>query len=612
MTSRPLSFLCRTLGLLVLAASVAALPSCGNQGTLKKGAGANQAKTLLENVLETYKKAAPDGGKRNLKQLKEIDDFVAAELAKDMLGDQARELAAWRPRLTAEIKDTWSLLVRDMCANAKDPAVVRQLIDYSTKMGADDLARPEPVRADYQPAALEHVAELEKALLTLEPGNAELRKKLGWVEADIDFEALKTTDFIDDDVLLDDLNVLKTQLESTAQKTEDGALWLPPGSTASKLVASVKDRVAAAKADFQKRMADPFQSEAWSVGQSAANDMSKILKNVSYTWTIRAFKPYVIIIERDKGWQETDVIQQKSEPLLELLRSFYESYAEVLGLKEIEKPVPVVIFKKLNAYLDYAKRRGVSPQAIGHFEHETGRLILSDETETDTLLHEGTHQIIAFNTSNASANFLARPYWFEEGIAEFFAASFRTVDPKTKAWRYEIGNLLQVGRLNGWQQTKKKAYKLYDLMGLTYRDRQKNTSAGDEDLNQFAYSQGWFLIYFLNNFDVDAEGVVKIGAPGKYKKPWLEFFKKTFAGRWDRDTLLGCLGMLKPDGKLDEAKFAVLEGEFNAYFEWVNRKIAMSSSGHIKERRLVPWTETVSRKGNKTGEKVDDMLKKPE
>lgn len=582
-----------------LAATLAVAPGCGKKGTSESGTTADAKPTLIAEATAKLNAAG-----ENVKALKEVEDWVLTQIKSPSAGDEVPLLKNARTAVVDKITSSFATIASNLAASG-DAEKLKKLIGWADDTIKADEALAEAERAGYAQKFERPTRELWRALLTVEPANLDARKKLGYVEIDEDFETALGADWMDDDVLIDEIVALKSQL-ATVEKSTDGKRWLPADSKHITEIESVEKRIDALKKDFETRMADPFQKSAWETGLQAADDTTKELKNTAYKWTVRCVPPYVIIVERDKSWNEEAVAKERAGQLLDLYRDFYANYRTVLGLDDIKKPVPVVVFRKHNAYQVFASKQNMGQGAAGHFSHMTGRLYLSDETGTDTLLHEGTHQIIAFNSVGGTANFMNRPYWFEEGIAEFFGAAHRETDPVTKEQRWRVGNRLQEERLDYWRQNEKSAYKLKDLVGLTMRDREKNKASDNETQNLFAYSQGWFLIFFLNNYNVDSKGVVQVGKEGKYKKQWLDFFKRCINGDTSRETFFDCFGLMK-NGKLDEEGYAKLEREYLDYFDFVNRKRAMKY--HVKDRELVPWNQVKNRAGADVGAIEDDLLK---
>ncbi|MEE9391488.1 MAG: DUF1570 domain-containing protein [Planctomycetota bacterium] len=449
-------------------------------------------------------------------------------------------------------------------------------------------------------------ANLEKQLsrsreymLAMDPNNDALRVSLGWHKVEVDFDDvgeapyLDTTDF-------DELKKVKKLLKAAGEKSGH-TIWLRPGwngeARYNKFLASIeKKRVA-----YAKLMEDPWEQKAQKIAEEVGAFIRKDLENDSYKFVARTHRPYVLIVEKDSRWNETEVARKRGEALTQLHQIYYEKYASNVKLEKVKDPVPVIYFHNHDAYVRYTQKRGMGG-ASGHFEPSTGRLFTSKETDIGTVFHEGAHQL-SFFSSGASVSFLERSYWFEEGLAEYLAANTISKDKENDRWVYEIG-LLQKGRLNYWRTNPQKAYSVWDLIELTYAHREINTRNDDQDKNLMVYSQGWFLCYFMNNFNIDAKGMVVIGKHGKYRDAWIRFFESNLGGNSSREKFLECIGAKGQD----DPKFILFDKEFNAYFEWMNRKLAMKQD---KDKKLIPWADVIN-KGRHTGELIDDMLYPPE
>jgi hypothetical protein len=217
----------------------------------------------------------------------------------------------------------------------------------------------------------------------------------------------------------------------------------------------------------------------------------------------------------------------------------------------------------------------------------------------EVIIHEGTHQVFDKYTKNMLKH-EKQSFWFQEGIAEWFGGSNRLQGPDG-AWRYETGMLLD-GRLDSWRALENGAFSLDELVQQTYAKRNDYiASPGGQSKIGLVYAQGWFLIYFLNHFDVGPDGLVRIGKRGKYADGWDEYLKAELNGRTGKKVFMECL-------KLDDAGLAKMDAEFKNYFEFVMRK---RNLGQVKEKKLIPWNEYVNKKGVKTGEREDDLLVAP-
>ncbi len=573
---------------LALIALLIVLPSCGDTKN-------DEAEKSLQVISEARNRFEAAG--QNVKKLVELRGWVDQRLRDD--GADVVALESFQRKVDNAIVSAFQTIARKM------QRLDASRVDTFSKW-ADGLKETLP--ADLIEKLGPGYRSLAKAALKVHPDDTELRRKVGWKPVEIDLDAWRKAPYLDTDADVRLVDALETNLAKDAWKAPDGTLWIPPSWKHAGDISSLMELVAKRRKEWEERQKDPFFQEAQRIADTTRADLAKAL-NESYKWMSRIFKPYLFLVEKDKAWDEAQVARQKSEMVLQLYDLFYTEYREPLGLTDITDPVPVVVFRKHEAYQQYAAKRGADSGAVGHFEHDTGRLLVSDETDRDTLFHEGTHQVIAYNTKGRlQVAFLNRSYWFQEGVAEYFGATSVSLDPETKKWVYTMG-LLQEGRLSWWRQNERNAYPLWDLLALTYGDREKNKTSGNEDFNLYAYSQGWFLVYFLNNFLVDSEGVVQIGKPGKYRKGWLKYFRGELDGKTGRDFFLQCMGLMGPDGQRDEAKWKTFEKEFYDYYEWINRKISLKY--HVKNRRLIPWNEVVNRKGRKIGEKEDDMLHPP-
>ena len=484
--------------------------------------------------------------------------------------------------------------------------VERCVADDNAAMRAQLSAWADPLTADTEGRLGRGIARARKPLLVArlkaDPDNDVLRTQLGYVCIEHDLDAVIDTDWMEHDLRMDIESVAST-LASASTRSSDGKLWVDPNYKHIGKARELGERIDNLKAAHDKRLEDPFYKQAMKTAAAIASDLGKKL-NTSYRWTPRVHKPYVLLIERDNGWDESKVAIEKSEALLSLYDIFYKKYRAPLALKDIAEPVPVVIFRKHSAYYEYGKAIGASPGAVGHFEPGSGRLFVSDTTEIDTTIHEGTHQLVAFNRRSLSG-WRMKSYWFEEGVAEFFGGNHRTYDVKLGKSTYEIGRL-QKDRINYWRQNEKKAYTLIKLLSLTKADERKNRTDDSLDLNLLNYSQGWFLVFFLNNYLMDAEGHVVLGKEGKYFQNWLTYFKGELDGKTGRDFFLECMGLLNSDGSMNDEKFAAFEKEFMNYWEFVNYKFA--TPYHVKDGQIVPWDQVVNKRGRKIGEKYDDIL----
>ncbi len=143
----------------------------------------------------------------------------------------------------------------------------------------------------------------------------------------------------------------------------------------------------------------------------------------------------------------------------------------------------------------------------------------------------------------------------------------------------------------------KRRFRLSQLLNLTYTSRSGLSTAQ----HLLTYAQGWTLVYFCNYFDVDANGMVRIGKRGKYADGFEKYLKAELEGRTGRAVFMECLS-------LDDASLKKMDEEFAAYCEWLVHKLKLK---HYKDKRLIPAAEHRNSRGESTGTAEDDLLIRP-
>jgi hypothetical protein len=353
------------------------------------------------------------------------------------------------------------------------------------------------------------------------------------------------------------------------------------------------------QAEAESRNASPFGKAAKKMENDVIADMNTKLGGKA---AFRAFihHPYLIFVEENASWSPSAEAKTLFSPLKGIHEAFLREFGG-LNLKQLDDPVPVLYFKSEEQYQEYNKAIGnTGLRAAAHYEPQTGRLALNRGVNHEVIIHEGTHQLFDKYTSKMLPH-PAQSFWFQEGIAEWFGGSNR-LQAKDGSWTYETGVLLD-GRLGEWRALEEAEFKLPDLLDQTYGKRNDYIMKGGEGQKKIGlvYAQGWFLIYFLNHFNVDDKGVVQIGSKGKYRDRWNDYLKAELSGKTGKKVFMECL-------KVDEAGLEKMHDEYKKYFLFVVKK---QNLGHVKDKKLVKWDEYVNKKGQKTGEKDDDLLIDP-
>ena len=316
--------------------------------------------------------------------------------------------------------------------------------------------------------------------------------------------------------------------------------------------------------------------------------------------------PYVMFVEKESGWDVDDVADKVLSTLASLNELFLASYQEKFGLdSEQTDPIPVLYFRSAEAYQQYlfASQGTMNPNVLAHFEPETGRLCIHDETGKSTIMHEGTHQLFWYH-GKVKADFNDQSFWFQEGVAEWFSGHRRWVD-EDGDWAYELG-LLQEQRIQGIRMLVGRGdiYKLEDLITLTFGDR--NNGRVNPGL---VYAQGWMLIYFLNYFDLDNAGNVRIDTAatpveGRYHAVWEKMLGYVLTGK-DGAPHTGERAFLDAAGVATTEQLAEMADQFDRYQRWLSNKIKFKQH---KDKRLIPWDQHRDSRGRKVGQASDDRF----
>jgi hypothetical protein len=234
-------------------------------------------------------------------------------------------------------------------------------------------------------------------------------------------------------------------------------------------------------------------------------------------------------------------------------------------------------------------------------------MAIHDSSDHTTRQQEGTHQLIWFWTARNPATNLnpgLRSYWFQEGVAEWYSSSNRYVKPDG-TYGYKVG-LIEAGRMNdfGHMPTKttiaqgaaRPGFNIKELIQTRYADREK---IGAEGRTGYIYSQGWFMIYFLNHYNVNSEGSVVVGAKGKYVDRYSNYMRAELAGETGLDVFMKHM-------ELDEEGLRKMSEEYWRYSAYIAKKISLKQVDLKKQ--LIPWNEYENKRGEKVGEASDDLL----
>lgn len=432
-------------------------------------------------------------------------------------------------------------------------------------------------------------------IVKINPDHAEARAARGEVKYNDELEPFFDAPYLSDSER--DL-VRKNRLSITTRAGENAG-WISK-KLYDMQVAPLVDKLSLQQKAAESMAASDFGRSAKSMEAETLTYLNKQLEGKA---AFRAFihKPYLIFVEENPGWSPQAEAKGLFSPLKAILEAFMKEFGG-LGLAPLDVPVPVLYFVSEERYREYNKSIGnTGMNVLAHYEPGSGRLALNRGVNHEVIIHEGTHQIFDKYTKNMLPH-PKQSFWFQEGVAEWFGGSNRLQD-KDGSWTYETGVLLDE-RLTSWRSLESSQFKLADLLNQTYGKRNEyllQGGAGQAKIG-LVYAQGWFLIYFMNHFNVDATGLVRIGEKGKYADRWSEYLKAELQGRTGKKVFMEML-------KIDDAGLETMHKEFVDYFNFVQRK---KNIGQVKSKKLVAWDKYVNLKGQKNGTREDDLLIPPE
>lgn len=270
-------------------------------------------------------------------------------------------------------------------------------------------------------------------------------------------------------------------------------------------------------------------------------------------------KPYLIAVQEDGVMTPDKTAETFGEMLDALRRTFYRRYETFVGLRDLSStPVPVWVFRSKGQYERWrrAGNGGPSTESVGAFYTGTAKnnaagmlyLWLRDSREEktfvedpilqiqDTLWHEGTHQLMDFNSPGRGFSIGNTP-WMQEGFAEYVGTHRRVVDTSEKdGWRYFFGvpNPGRRQEIYGFGSFSQKADEetfveatpsLKEVVHCDYpqfwlaRSMQESKESGTEaqkarQMISGVYAYGWALCHYLQHAE-----------EGKYRDQFHKWFQ---------------------------------------------------------------------------------------
>ncbi len=420
--------------------------------------------------------------------------------------------------------------------------------EMTTAQGAGDNDKVKSLR--------EEALKAYESVLRIEKSQPTARERLGFVPFVLaDAEGYAKAEYLPRKLRQDISDTIDQMKSDAGGKDLPATIWLNPRSERQKDLANdwrkvLREAERRTKVEREKAT-DPFYKRSESLVAGVEKDVGDFLKRRGVEGNCFVgfpFKPFVIIVQRDKNYDPEAVAMRWGETLEQLRDTFFERFGKKFNLAEMDRPTPVLVLRYDSDYSKYLRKSDSRAQisSAAHFEPWSKRLVtwaevdntdsktqkgISEDEVRTTLFHEGTHQLMDFYTTQRLTN-SGESLWFSEGIADYFGGHGRAWDTTDGRWRYEPG-LINEGRVKELAEAKSGGYlfKLEDLLVYKRSDYERDKNMPNDPRPRTAYAEGWGLVYYLANWN-----------DGKLRPKFEEYVKLEMSGRSGRDAFLTVFG----------------------------------------------------------------------
>ena len=224
---------------------------------------------------------------------------------------------------------------------------------------------------------------------------------------------------------------------------------------------------------------------------SAAELRDRLRREFSPRLEVVASQHYLVCASKNRSRQYADLFEK-------VYRTFY-SYFAVRGFRLTEPAFPLVaiVLPDQRQFAAYSRHDGVraSPGLLGYYLRTSNRVALFQKSAgasarisaglTDTIVHEGTHQV-AFNTGLHN-RIGANPKWVVEGLATVFESP----GIRNRSQSRSVGSRVNASRFKRFQHFAAKRHRKGSLTKLVSSDAAFRSNVLD------AYAQSWALSFYL-------------------------------------------------------------------------------------------------------------------
>ncbi|MBI3818945.1 MAG: hypothetical protein HY286_09675 [Planctomycetes bacterium] len=390
--------------------------------------------------------------------------------------------------------------------------------------------------------------KIYEKVIAKDPGNTHAHEGLGHKQYDGDTAEYKGK-WVDAARLAE-----LTAADAKRREEEEKLKKIEEERASDPFVIKAKDRIAEMQGMINEVNAFADKATKDITDESEPDNIDKIRKSDSIPATFKFFyackevpKPYLLAVQ-DKGFNPPESWARSMGEILDgLRRTFYKRYENVVQLRNLmETPVPVWIFRSKGQYerwrrcghLDQPGTAFVAAFYTGTNKNSTSGMLhiwLRDSHEEknfiddpiahviDTVWHEGTHQLMDFNSNSRGRGFGAGNMpWMEEGFAEYVGThKSQPVGAELDHYYFGMPNIGRKNEIYNFGEFSKKSTlgdaveanpSLKEVVHLDYlqfwiaRSQMEGAQPGVDAqrarlLVSGTYAYGWALCHFLQHAD---------------------------------------------------------------------------------------------------------------
>lgn len=234
------------------------------------------------------------------------------------------------------------------------------------------------------------------------------------------------------------------------------------------------------------------------------------------------FKPYVFFVQNSPDQDPRQVAERIHGQLVQLKEAFDKYFGAFLDLKENPRhnTIYVMLLRRFQDYQNYnriAEPFRDDQMTLAHYEPNNQMLVVpleygarrgkkskeaAEHEGREVMFHEGTHQLLHYYSSGKRKGGHLSAFgamWSDEGVAEYFGGHKVLENGKVAFGRIN-SRIEAIARDDNDRKRRLPLVKLLKWTRSEYARKKRENFALATAIHLHVYSQGWGLVYFLNNY----------------------------------------------------------------------------------------------------------------